>query len=497
MEHSSYILCLSSVGIKLGNSIMFVKKIYLPMVIIMVLTSKFSLSKPLDLKHELRLLPASASYALLIIDPATGKLVHDENSDKLMPPASLQKLITALATKLILPDQFRFITQLEKSGRDIVVRFSGDPALTYDDLYNLFDLYKKKHGQIIRGDIILDGSIFTGHNLPQGITWENLSACYSAPSSAFNLDKNCAEITLNSHLPMNQLATVQKTTQPIFVESSALISNKTQIERSFCEFDALYFDKNHYAITGCINQSSHPLILKFAIQDPNSYVKAAVRSMLRDLKIKLKGEIKSAQRNSGHIIAVHQSDTINSYIAEMLLESDNLIAETLVRMLGKQFFSVPGSFSSGLAAIEAILMEQASIDLAQCHLSSGSGLSRNDRITAKKFMEILQFIHRHDNTLNLIELLPVAGLSGTLKNRFTPKNHRLTGKIQAKTGYIFSTYNLAGIIQTESGKPLLFIQLITDYLPQNSSMSKQERMAALRSFENAFYTRLLKWLPTS
>ena len=91
----------------------------------------------------------------------------------------------------------------------------------------------------------------------------------------------------------------------------------------------------------------------------------------------------------------------------------------------------------------------------------------------------------------------MAGLSGTLKNRFTPKKHRLTGKIQAKTGYIFSTYNLAGIIQTESGKPLLFIQLITDYLPQSSSMSKQEQMAALRSFENAFYTRLFKWLPTS
>ncbi len=82
--------------------------------------------------------PKATDVAFHLIDMKTGKTLIAQREDQLQPPASLQKLVTALAAKLYLKDDFRFVTRLERNKEDVIIRFSGDPNFSSDDLDGLF-----------------------------------------------------------------------------------------------------------------------------------------------------------------------------------------------------------------------------------------------------------------------------------------------------------------------------------------------------------------------
>ena len=88
------------------------------------------------------------------------------------------KVVTALAAKLELADDFKFETRLEQFGNNWVVRFSGDPTLQTDDLKALFTTAHSKGLKRIKGDIWLDNSAFTGYDRAVGWPWDILGVCY-------------------------------------------------------------------------------------------------------------------------------------------------------------------------------------------------------------------------------------------------------------------------------------------------------------------------------
>ena len=120
----------------------------------------------------------------------------------------------------------------------------------------------------------------------------------------------------------------------------------------------------------------------------------------------------------------------------------------------------------------------------------GSGLSRNNRLTANDLMKVVTYIYRHPQ-LGLMNDLPVSGKSGTLQYRRSLRDVPLKGKIIAKSGSLFGTYNLAGVIKTHNGKPLLFVQLVTNYYPHMHDGEKAV-LSPIYQFEKQLYTSLYK-----
>ncbi|ODN65548.1 D-alanyl-D-alanine carboxypeptidase DacB precursor [Methylophaga muralis] len=117
----------------------------------------------------------------------------------------------------------------------------------------------------------------------------------------------------------------------------------------------------------------------------------------------------------------------------------------------------------------------------------GSGLSRNNRVTAKQLVQVVQYIFGNKE-LGLIETMPVSGQSGTLQYRSSLVNAPLTGQVSAKTGSIYGVYNLAGKINTKSGKTLYFVQLLSNYHPESDNRNVARK--PLRDFERSFYEKL-------
>ena len=157
-----------------------------------------------------------------------------------------------------------------------------------------------------------------------------------------------------------------------------------------------------------------------------------------------KANIKRDDGAKGELIASHHSAPLHELLDTMVKDSDNLYADNIAKTIGAKYFDQPGSFANGSKAIQAILKDEANIDLDRALIVDGSGLSRNNRMTASQMLEVLSYIYEHDDGLNLLATLPVSGQSGTLRYRQSIRQQPLQGRIQAKSGSLYGTYNLAG-----------------------------------------------------
>jgi len=136
--------------------------------------------------------------------------------------------------------------------------------------------------------------------------------------------------------------------------------------------------------------------------------------------------------------------------------SQNLFAEALCKIMGKAFeaaqgHDIAGSWESGGRAIRAFFAKYA-IAPNGFRLIDGSGLARENRITARVATDTLSIMFHHPDGQLYRESLSVAGEDGTLAKRMTD----LKGHVFAKTGYIGGVRALSGYIQTRSGRWLCF-----------------------------------------
>ena len=430
-------------------------------------------------------LPKGSRAGLTIQIPG-GDTPLAVNTDQLFPPASTLKLVTALAAKLELGDHFRFKTRIERSGNDLIFRFSGDPTLTSNDLESLIKQIKKAGITHIKGDIWLNNSAFTGYERAVGWPWDILGVCYSAPASAITLDNNCVQASIYTQNNGKTRVYVPEH-QPIRVETEAITVTREGQKSRQCDLDLITFDGNEYLLSGCLVEREKPLPLKFAVQETHAYTSAVLRRLLKKHGIKFNGDIELSHRHEGKVLATHSSVALPVLLDNMLKHSNNLIADNLTKSIGARFSHHPGSFKNGTEAIKQILLTKAGIDLSRAQIADGSGLSRNNRVTASDMIKVLEYIWKHDNQLKLLAMLPKAGESGTLRYRKSMRNEPIKGHLLAKSGSLYGSYNMAGYSVDDSGSPkALFVQFVTDYYPKKKDGAKNTTPPIFQ-FEKAFY----------
>jgi D-alanyl-D-alanine carboxypeptidase/D-alanyl-D-alanine-endopeptidase (penicillin-binding protein 4) len=159
-------------------------------------------------------------------------------------------------------------------------------------------------------------------------------------------------------------------------------------------------------------------------------------------------------------IAAVRSPVLSAVTAQMLRESNNVIAEDLARQVALHTGRAP-SFAGGAAAVTAVL-RRAGIR-GVIHLVDGSGLSPQDRVSPQVLAEVLRRAARGAPALRpLLAGLPVAGFSGTLargQSVFSGPGHwrgPALGMIRAKTGNLATVAGLAGVAADSRGRLLVF-----------------------------------------
>lgn len=431
-------------------------------------------------------LPEGADVALLVLNEKTGETLYSHRAEMIQQPASLQKLITALASRLYLPTDFRFETTVETNQKDVILRFSGDPTFTRTDLRVLVERLKTQQN-IIEGNLYLNGAAFDRSERAVGVPWDIMGVCYSAPSSSITLNGNCVYGKLDAaHEGLPVKAVKASAPQQVTIQATDIVLREGLPQPAFgCALKLDANDSNYYAVKGCVETHRLPVNFHLAIQNTTDFMQKVLEEELTRAGIQLIGQIIRNDQKTGTVKQRHYSDSLMTLIDKMVKQSDNLIADNLMKTLGRVYFDQPGSFESGEGAIKAVLKSKANIDIDSAVMVDGSGLSRNNRMSAEQLMKVVQYIFNNPD-LDLVNTIPVSGHSGTLRGRPSVAQAPLMGRVTAKTGAIYGTYNLAGRLHARSGQPLLFVQIVSYYHPNSQRNSRQP----LRSFERRLYESL-------
>ena len=158
-------------------------------------------------------------------------------------------------------------------------------------------------------------------------------------------------------------------------------------------------------------------------------------------------------------LAVVQSAPLVQRLSEMMDHSDNVMAECIGREVAAAI-NRPQSFAGAVDAVTNRLSTVAHVDITGAALADSSGLSVNDRLTAKTLDGVVQAAAGPDqpSLRPLLDLLPIAGGSGTLSDRFLDQATNLgpAGWLRAKTGSLTAINALVGVLTDSSGRVLTF-----------------------------------------
>lgn len=367
----------------------------------------------------------AAALALVAADPNLGKLgarvtdaitgeeLWQQADDLLLQPASTNKTLTSAAALLALDRNARVTTRVVASGQagTVVLVGGGDPTLSgaapgqdtwYHGAPRLSDLADQvRRSGVTPTAIEVNTSLFTGPTFAPGWDPADIEGGDIAPIESVMLDAGRI--------------------QPATDESRRSVTPALDAGRALAA--ALGVDPQRVTVTS-----------------------APVDSSARQL-------------------AAVQSAPLIDRLNEMMNVSDNVMAECIAREVAASM-QRPLSFTGAVAAVTNRL-NTAHIDTGSAILRDSSGLSVDDRLTAKTLDAVVQAAAGPDEpTLRpLLDVLPIAGGSGTLSDRFidgTPAGSGPAGWLRAKTGSLTAINALAGVVTDRSGRVLSFALISND-----------------------------------
>ncbi|WP_196073229.1 D-alanyl-D-alanine carboxypeptidase/D-alanyl-D-alanine endopeptidase [Nakamurella alba] len=177
-----------------------------------------------------------------------------------------------------------------------------------------------------------------------------------------------------------------------------------------------------------------------------------------------------------------QSQPVSILLSQALLNSDNVLAEALGRevAIAKQ---APPTFDGMVAAI-AQGLNDIGLDTTGLVMADASGLSTENRAPSTLLAEVMQLAVSGTipNLAGMLSGLPVAGVSGTLAERFQTAGGRpAVGWARAKTGTVDVTYALVGYVPDVDGRVLVFALNTNGASGTPSRTAQDVVVAALRS----------------
>lgn len=325
--------------------------------------------------------------AALAVDLRSGETVYGQNDTLALAPASAEKLAVTLAALRDLGPSYRFRTQVAGRGHDAGSVWKGNLFLvgSGDPTLDLRDVDALAHKVAARGITRVDGRVLGDEH-----RFDTLRGGPGWKASFVGIES----------APLSALSVhgliLRNTDGSDFAAAQAL--RNALIRRGV-------------AVSGLAGRGRAPL--------------------------------------DALPLAYHRSAPLSSIVTEMNHESDNFVAEMLLKELGATMAG-RGSTAAGRHVVRAALAE-AGVPLEGVRLADGSGLSLRDRLTVRALVAILRSGSTDPEFRDdFVSSLSVAGVSGTLVHRLVKRPTR--GRVRAKTGTTNEACALAGFV----GKKYVF-----------------------------------------
>ncbi len=461
---------------------------------------------------------ARGFWGIDVVSLDSGKRIYALNENKLFTPASNTKLFTTAAVLALIGGDYRFKTTVESMGTvdkygrlnsDLIVVGRGDPNLSgrtlpyslrtertappIQVLINLADQLVQKGLKYIDGDIVADDSYYVFERYGEGWSQDDLVWEWGAPVSALTVNDNVLFVNIMPADRAGERAFLNITPFPEYYR----VDNRVITTPQGTGPRKIYINRepgsNQITFWGSMPQDDTGAGESLAIEDPADFTAKLFRELLEQRGVTVYGRSRThhtelasmqtftvtsiASGGGGEmavhpnsvplVLASHESQPVGDDIRVINKVSQNLHAELMLRLLGKEK-GISGSIEGGLEVVRGFLTS-AGIKPDQFVFYDGSGLSRENLVSPQAIVQLLQYAQQQPWGKLFEDTLPVAGVDGSLSDRL--KTAPAKGAVHAKTGSLGHVNALSGYATTASGERVAFAILCNNHnLPNRKAI---------------------------
>jgi D-alanyl-D-alanine carboxypeptidase/D-alanyl-D-alanine-endopeptidase (penicillin-binding protein 4) len=379
---------------------------------------------------------------LVVFDPALKKELVNYNGEKYFTPASNTKLFTFYAAYKTFKDSVAGL-HYYLNADSLVIRGTADPSLLYGfEESKTLPFLRSVRQNIYVIDENIDEAVFG-----EGWAWDDYTYNYMVEKNLFPIYGNFVSINKTGQ---------SVSSVPSFFTKQIEVNNQQQQRRNAADNTFFVKSGEDFKNREVPFRTSNQLVADLLSETLNKKVTLIPAGYKGDLK-------------------PFYSVAYDSLYKQMLVISDNFIAEQLMLQVGKELsgkYSVEGGIDQALKTYLADIPQKP-------RWTDGSGLSRYNLFTPESMVYLLKKMYSEIPREKLFSYFPVSGHSGTLKNSF--KNEKPF--IYAKTGTLSNNYNLSGYLITQKGKVLIFSYMNNHYLGSSNERKTEMEQIFLELYE--------------
>ena len=403
-------------------------------------------------------------------------------ADVPMNPASVMKLVTTYAALDVLGPDFTWRTSFYADGAvnqgllrgNLHIRGGGDPKLVVERVAEAMVAVKAQGVTVVHGDIVLDQSgfdlprtdpsAFDGERLrPYNVVPEALLVNFKSVVLTFVPDVSAGVARVSFEPPLAGL----KVDSTVPLTGAACGDWRGSLAARFDDPSTIRFAGGFSSRCG---DKTWPV----AYVDPDSFAERAIEGIWRASDGLLTGTVRRGTLPvSARLLHDAPSLPLADIVGDVNKFSNNVMAQQVFLTLGRV---PPAVLDSGARSAAPILAERATFERSRLflgrwwarrlggmapQLDNGSGLSRDERITANALLALLRDAARHQHGQVLAQSLPVAGIDGTA-SRMGERGimKAALGNARVKTGSLRDVAAVAGYVTGRNGRQWVVVGMI-------------------------------------
>ena len=394
-------------------------------------------------------------FSILVADADSGTVRYRRNADKPMIPASNMKIVTSAAALHYLGGSYKFETKIGLLGKDLIIVGGGDPLLAdpkndsypceaADTVMNQIISILQKIERSEINNIIVDNSFFDNNRVHPSWPADQLNQWYACEIDGLNFYNNCVHLqatrsgntAILSMTPPNNYVHLVNQLKLISKGSSAVGAYRNSVP-------------NKLLVRGNLNQEAG---FDVAIENPAGLFASILNDKLKAAGIAVRGQLLQKYiKNDEKIryLIIFQTPIAN-VLKRCNTNSLGLAAECLVKTISAENTEgrTNGQWQHGQSFISRYL-DSLKVSRGHYVLDDGSGLSRNNRLTAACLVTVLRDMYKIQDTNVFMNSLAIGGQDGTIEKYFRQSPYQ--GRILGKTGYISGVRSFSGICKTPQG----------------------------------------------
>lgn len=402
-----------------------------------------------------------ARFSIYAISADSGKVYYSRDASQTRIPASNMKVVITAAAVHYLGGDYTFDTAISVLGNDLVVVGGGDPLLADpgenrsnpqagDLVLNRITDAVRQAGITEIENIIIDTSFFDNVRVHPAWPKDQLNQWYACEISALNFYNNCILLTatrtgssaLLEMEPKNNYVHLTNQLQLVSKGNSAIGAYRNSVP-------------NKLVVKGKLNKQT---AFEVAIENPAGLFASLLCDRLQASGVDVKGQLlqKYVKADKSLRPIVVLQTPLRDVLKRCNTNSLGLAAECLVKTISAENTQgrVNGQWTHGLELVSQYL-RSIGVDPSHYVLDDGSGLSRNNRLSAECLVTVLKDMYQGPDSAMYFDSLAVGGIEGTTAKFFNEAPYK--GNIHGKTGYISGVRSFSGLCKTPSGDILFSI----------------------------------------